>query len=150
DSHKQCICTPTQILRYKKRVSGPLLDRIDLTIEVPRVGWEKISKEELAESSKAIRGRIKKAREKQTRRFINSKARTNSEMKQAEIKKFCQLDQDCIKLLKNAIDQFHLSARSYFRVLKMARTIADLDESENIKNIHIAEALQYRYKEPIS
>ncbi len=147
DAHKQCICTPTQILRYKKRISGPLLDRIDLTIEVPRMGWEKISKDDLAESSKNIRNRIEKARDKQNNRFKGTKVKTNSEMRQAEIKKNCRLDSDCLKLLKTAIDQFHLSTRSYFRILKMARTIADLDESENIQNNHIAEALQYRYKE---
>ncbi len=146
DPQKQCVCSPTQIIRYKKRVSGPLLDRIDLNLEVPRVSWEKLAKDDLAESSEKIRFRVEKARAIQRKRFA-SQAKTNSEMTQAEIKKYCQLDNDSINILKTAVTQFNLSARSYHRILKIARTIADLSEKINIDSAHVAEALQYRAKE---
>lgn len=146
DSQKQCICSPTQIIRYKKRISGPLLDRIDLNLEVPRVNWEKLTKDDLAESSKEVRSRVEKARSIQRKRFSNC-AKTNSEMTQAEIKKYCQIKQESIDILKTAVSQFNLSARSYHRILKIARTIADLSNEVDINSAHIAEALQYRPKE---
>ncbi len=154
DPVKQCICTPSQILRYQKKVSGPLLDRIDLHIEVPRIKYEKLAKEEIAEVSKKVRERVNKARDVQRKRFKldidNIKKRhlnTNSEMRAQDIKRFCEIDRDGKDILKQAVNQLNLSARAYHRILKLARTIADLESSENILPAHIAEALQYRPKE---
>jgi magnesium chelatase family protein len=147
DLKKPCTCTPTQILRYQKKISGPLMDRIDIHIEVPPVKFEKLSSEKVAESSAEIRKRVEKARKKQRQRFSGSKIMTNSEMKVQDIKKFCEIDGNSKLLLKNAVNQLNLSARAYHRVLKLARTIADLENQRNILSNHIAEAIQYRPKE---
>ncbi|EKD56896.1 MAG: hypothetical protein ACD_58C00050G0004 [uncultured bacterium] len=153
DPQKQCICTPTQILRYQKRVSGPLLDRIDLHVEVNRVKYDKLAGDELAEKSSIVRLRVEKARQHQGRRFskINKSRKqsvlTNSEMSPQLIKEFCVIDNQTQELLKNAVVQYNLSARSYHRILKIARTIADLADSDNIELGHLAEAIQYRPKE---
>lgn len=153
DSQKQCVCTPTQIIRYQKRVSGPLLDRIDLHAEVGRVKYEKLSDEKVAEESSKIRARVEKARQIQEKRFFHinqnrkQKIRTNSEMSPQLIGEFCKPDQDSQNLLKTAVNQYALSARSYHRILKLSRTIADLGGSDKIQSAHIAEALQYRPKE---
>ncbi|KKQ74161.1 MAG: Mg chelatase, subunit ChlI [Berkelbacteria bacterium GW2011_GWB1_38_5] len=143
DTQKSCICTPTQILRYKKRVSGPLLDRIDIHIEVPRVKFEKLSDEKVAEESSVIRSRVEKARAIQQKRS----KKTNSELKPAEIKKHCAIDIPSKELLRSAVNSLNLSARQYVRTLKLARTIADMEGSNNIKTSHLAEALQYRPKD---
>ncbi len=144
DPEKPCSCTSSQILRYQKKISGPLLDRIDIHLEVPRVNHDKLSSESLAERSEEIRKRVVKARKVQTERFKGSKTITNSEMNLSQIKKYCTLTEDCKNLLLSASRQLNLSARSYHRILKLSRTIADLDNSEKIKLEHIAEALQYR------
>lgn len=146
DPVKNCSCTPSHIIRYQKKVSGPILDRIDLHIEVPRVNHEKLISETNAESSKDIRKRVINAREKQLQRFSDTDKITNSEMRANDIKIHCKLDEEAMNLLKSAIEKLYLSARSYTKVLKIARTIADLDACENIKTQHIAEALQYRPK----
>jgi magnesium chelatase family protein len=135
-----------QIVKYQKKISGPLLDRIDLHIEVPRVEFDKLSGEANAESSDEIRARVMAARERQAKRFSKSNCVTNSEMKNKEIKEFCALGETSISLLRQAVSHLHLSARSYHRILKLARTIADLAASDNIETHHIAEALQYRPK----
>lgn len=150
DQERQCTCSANQIIRYQKKISGPLLDRIDIHLEVPRIKFEKLSKEELSEPSKNVKGRVKQARNIQQKRFLDSlsgKILTNSEMNQRQIKKFCQLDDKSKTILKQAVDQLSLSARAFFRVIKIARTIADLEDKENIKPDFIAEALQYRPKE---
>ncbi|MBD3311699.1 MAG: YifB family Mg chelatase-like AAA ATPase [Candidatus Magasanikbacteria bacterium] len=146
DPEKRCVCSQAQILNYQKKISGPLLDRIDLHVEVPRINFEKLNNSETGEKSKIIRKRVEKARLIQNKRFEKSNIVTNSEMKNREIKKFCSLDDSSIDLLKNAVQKMQLSARSYFRILKISRTIADLDEEKEIKVQHIAEALQYRPK----
>jgi magnesium chelatase family protein len=146
DQDHPCSCTPVQISRYQKKISGPLLDRIDLHVEVPRVNFEKLASTELAESSEKIRGRVEEARKIQTLRFKNTSIKTNSEMTNKELREFCQLDESCINLLRSAVEQLHLSARSYNRILKLARTIADLAHQESIQLEHIAEALQFRTK----
>lgn len=138
---------PGQIARYKKKISGPLLDRIDIHLDVPAVEVEKLTGEDLPEDSKTIRKRVEKARKIQKKRFINSKIITNSEMNNIQIKQFCQITREALELLKMAISQMNLSARSYYRVLKLSRTIADLSDSEGILSEHVAEALTYRYRE---
>jgi len=149
DSQKTCLCTPSQILRYKRRISGPLLDRIDIHIEVPRIGFEKLTSEKVAEESRKIRERVEKARQIQQERFANKPITCNAEMGVKEIKEICQIDEASTRLLQTAVNQLGLSARAYHRVLKLARTIADLENKENIENHHVAEALQYRPKEEI-
>lgn len=147
DPEQRCVCSPSQVSKYQRKISGPLLDRIDLHIEVPRVGYNKLSDEKVAESSAVIRQRIEKARKLQLDRFKKEKnILTNSEMDVRQIKEFCKIDQQSQELLKMAVNQMHLSARSYYRLLKLARTIADLSEIENIQPSHIAEALRYRPK----
>jgi len=143
DPVKNCICTPTQIIRYQKRVSGPLLDRIDLHIEVPRVKYEKLAEEKVAEESQKIRLRVEEARKVGQKRL----GKANSEMNLKEIKSHCLLDEKSKDLLKMAVNQLNLSARQYTRIIKLGRTIADLAKSKNIESAHIAEALQYRPKE---
>jgi magnesium chelatase family protein len=144
DSEKNCICSANQIMSYKKKISGPILDRIDLHIEVPRLNFEKLMAEKISEKSADIKNRVEKARAIQRQRFAAIGILTNSEMSSETTKRFCQIDTPAAALLRNAISQMHLSARAYFRILKMARTIADLAEEKNILINHIAEALQYR------
>ena len=144
DPDKLCVCSPMQIARYQKKISGPLLDRIDLHVEVPRVQFEKLSKDELSESSARVRERVIAARERQTKRFAGTRCVANGEMRNKEIKEFCKLNDASIDLLRQAVVTMHLSARSYHRILKLARTIADLAGVEAIDTSHIAEAIQYR------
>jgi len=146
DAEKPCTCSPMQIINYKKKISGPILDRIDLHIEVPRVKFDKLSSAGGGESSQAIKDRVGQARKIQQQRFKDLPFITNSEMSSEAVKKFCQLNAGSKDLLRGAVDQMHLSARAYFRILKLARTIADLDQKEQIQTMHIAEALQYRPK----
>ena len=134
----------TMVSRYQKRISGPLLDRIDIHVEVPRVDYEKLSSDRLGEPSSAVRARIEAARERQRARFEGTALSCNADMGPAEIRQYCQVDEAGQSLLKAAMQQMHLSARAYHRVLKLARTIADLAGSEHIQTAHIAEAIQYR------
>lgn len=143
---KSCTCMPGQIAKYKRKISGPLLDRIDIYLEVPAVEVEKLADDLIVEDSKTIRERIAKARRMQQSRF-KGKILTNSEMSNSDIKQFCSITEDGLNLLKMAISSLNLSARGYHRVLKLSRTIADLANSENILSEHIAEALQYRARE---
>lgn len=143
-----CKCIPAAIIRYKKRLSGPILDRIDLHIDVPPVNERELTGNgPLAESSASIRARIMAARIKQSTRFAGSPVLSNGEMRPIDVKTFCPLTPDGMTLLKTAISRLALSARSYFKVIKVARTIADLENADNIESTHIAEALQYRAKE---
>ncbi|MFA5932818.1 MAG: YifB family Mg chelatase-like AAA ATPase [Microgenomates group bacterium] len=144
---KNCSCLPGQIARYKKKISGPLLDRIDIHLDIPAVEVEKLTGEEVPEDSKTIRERVEGARKIQQKRFKGSSTITNSEMNNIQIKQYCEISRDALELLKMAISQMNLSARSYYRVLKLSRTIADLSNSEGILPEHIAEALTYRYRE---
>ncbi len=146
DAEKNCICSPGQIINYKKKISGPVLDRIDLHVEVPRIKFEKLTADSQGENSKTIKKRVQTARERQYKRLKSTPFVTNSEMSTEVVKQFCQIDNTSVSLLRNAVDQMHLSARAYFRVLKLARTIADLAGNEKILTSHIAEALQYRPK----
>lgn len=144
DPVKQCVCSTGEVARYKKRISGPLLDRFDLFVEVPRVEYEKLVQPPSAETSTRVRDRIRQARNVQRERFRETSLLTNSEMGPEQVWKFCQLDESASGLLQAAMRQMHLSARSFHRVLKVSRTIADLAGSENIGITHLAEALQYR------
>ena len=146
DPEKQCTCNQQQIGKYQRRVSGPIMDRIDLYVEVPHVKYEKLTDETVEGSSEEIRQKVEKARKTQLERFENDGIVTNSEMNIPLVKKHCQTDEQGEMLLKNAVNNLHMSARGYHRILKLARTIADLADSPNITHIHIAEALQYRPK----
>ena len=149
DPEKECTCSANQINKYQRKISGPILDRIDLYVEVPHIKYEKLTDEKLEGSSAEIREKVEKAREIQLKRFANENIITNSEMGIPEIKKYCQTDKIAAALLKNAVNNLHMSARGYHRILKLARTIADLEESPNISHSNIAEALQYRPKTEI-
>jgi magnesium chelatase family protein len=170
DSQKECTCSPGIIARYQKRISGPLLDRIDIHIDVPRVDYEKLASDRLGEPSVTVRERVEKARAVQRARLARptmddgrpttaeGKAKTgssltcNADMGPAEVREHCKLDEQGRALVKAAMAQLQLSARAFHRILKLARTIADpslgsgqaLDGSEPIKTHHLAEALQYR------
>ncbi len=146
DPERNCTCSASGIVHYQKKISGPLLDRIDLHVEVPRIKFEKLSQENLAESSADIRSRVEMAREKQTKRFKGKNCTANSEMNNKEIKEFCKLNEESIDILRQAMARLHLSARGYHRILKLARTIADLAATDDILTEHVAEALQYRTK----
>lgn len=148
DKKRICACMPGQIAKYKRRISGPFLDRIDIYLEVPAVEVEKLSGDYKIESSAEIRNRVTAARKIQQQRFKN-RILTNSEMNNNDIKAYCVLTQEGLELLKMAISSLNLSARGYHRVLKLGRTIADLAGLENIQAEHIAEALQYRSREDL-
>ncbi len=149
DPIKECTCSSSTITRYKKRISGPLLDRIDIHVEVPRVEYDKLSSDRLGEPSARVQARVEAARDRQRERFADSSLVTNADMRPAEIRRHCQLDSSSKSLLRSAMDQLHLSARSYHRVLKLSRTIADLDGKGDIHTAHLAEALQYQPREKL-
>lgn len=144
DSAKHCQCSPSQIFKYQKKVSGPLLDRIDLHVEVLRLPFEKMSGEQARESSAAIKLRVEAARKIQSRRFAGIK--TNSEMNLPELKLHCAVEESGRQMLKTAMQRYNFSGRSLHRILKVARTIADLSGSPDITTNHLAEAIQYRPK----
>lgn len=143
DALKNCTCTPAQIQKYLKKISGPMLDRIDIQIEVPRLEYSKLN-EDGGEDSAKIRNRIITARNIQIKRFNNLTFNCNAKMSSKILKKFCGLNDDCRNLLKQAVSNLGLSARAYDRIIKVARTIADLEGSVEIQTPHIAEAIQYR------
>jgi len=144
DIKKECRCSPSQIQRYMSKISGPLLDRIDLHLEVPSLPSSDLLANTKAETSKEIKERIIRACLRQQQRLSQTQIVANSHMNHRQIKEFCALDDEGKKLLKMAIDELGFSARAYDKVLKVARTIADLAGEENIVSAHIAEAIQYR------
>ena len=156
DQLKACTCSSSTVTRYQKRISGPLLDRIDIHVEVPRVDYEKLSDDRFGEPSASVQARVESARKVQRRRFqLNRSApdaqntlplSCNSDMHPAEVRRYCQLDTTSQSLMRSAMSQMQLSARAYHRVLKLARTIADLAGEMDITSQHLAEALQYRPK----
>jgi magnesium chelatase family protein len=153
DAQKACTCAHSAVTKYQKRISGPLLDRIDIHIEVPRVDYEKLSGDRLGETSETIRSRVQAARDIQNKRFTNNEVTdvvSNADMRVGEIRQFCKLQDEGQSLMRAAMTQHNLSARAYHRILKLSRTIADLAGSEEIQSAHLAEALQYRPKLMIS
>jgi magnesium chelatase family protein len=145
DPYKECSCTSQNIQKYLSRVSGPLLDRIDIQIEVPAVQYKELASGYSGENSECIRERVQKAREVQLSRFSDrEKLYCNADMQSRDIRDYCQLDKLSEELLKKAITQLGLSARAYDRILKVSRTIADLSSDVNIKPQNISEAIQYR------
>ena len=144
DPVKECTCTGGAVSRYRRRISGPLLDRIDLFVDVPRVEYEKLVEPMNGQTSAQVRARTERARRVQRERFEGMPVVTNAEMGPVEVWKSCQVDESARGLLQAAMKQMHLSARGFHRILKLSRTIADLAESEEIGVAHLAEALQYR------
>jgi magnesium chelatase family protein len=144
DPVRPCTCTPGQISAYQKRISGPLLDRIDIHLEVRRVEFEKLSDTRPGESSAAIQARVQAARDRQIARFAGTRRTCNADLGAADVRVHCALDDAGRSLMKAAMNQLQMSARAFHRVLKLARTIADLAGCEHIATPHLAEALQYR------
>lgn len=144
DPKQSCRCSVHQIQKYRNRISGPLLDRIDIHVEVPAVAYADLVAPRPAEASGAIRERVSGARKIQEKRFENAGFHTNAQMKNRHIKKFCRIDDRSVQILQAAVDKLGLSARAYNRILKIARTIADLEKDSDIRPDHIAEAIQYR------
>jgi magnesium chelatase family protein len=152
DPVKECTCSPMIITRYRKRISGPLLDRIDIHVEVPRVEYDKLTDERLGEPSANVRARVEGARKIQQARFAGVKGgsrgdqplMSNADMGPAEVREYCKLDDAGKSLVRSAMQQLGMSARAFHRILKLARTIADLEGATEIKTHHLAEAIQYR------
>ncbi len=144
DPVRECTCSPAIVTRYQKRLSGPLLDRIDIHVEVPRVEYEKLASDVSLETSELIRVRVEGARERQRRRFEGTHLSCNAEMGPGEVREYCRLDDAGRSLLRSAMYQLQMSARAFHRILKLARTIADLAGEEEITTAHLAEAIQYR------
>ncbi len=148
DPARPCTCTPTIIKRYQGRISGPLLDRIDIHLDVPRVDYDKLMGRERAESSASVRQRVEQARERQRQRFTSRPSlHANADMGPGDIQELCVLTADARQLLDMSVRRMQLSARAYHRVLKLSRTVADLAAASVIDVVHVAEALQYRPKQ---
>ncbi len=144
DPQHECRCSPAQIQRYRARISGPLLDRIELHVEAPALSLTELRSEKPGEASALLRGRIEAARLRQHARYAGTKIPANARMTHAQIRRHCAIDSTLGDLLQQAMEQLHLSARAYDRILKVARTIADLAAAEKIAAPHLLEAIQYR------
>jgi magnesium chelatase family protein len=145
DLKRECRCGPVQVQRYRQRISGPLLDRIDLHIEVPAVEYRDVASERAEESSATIRERVARGRERQQERFRSDpRVNCNARMATRQLKQHCKLSQDSQELIRVAMSELNLSARAYDRILKVSRTIADLDGKSDISPEHVSEAIQYR------
>ena len=144
DASGKCTCTPQSVQSYRSRISGPILDRIDIVLEVPAVRFEELSNRREEEPSAVIKERVNTARYKQVKRFTESSGKNNARMDPEDIRMYCKLEPKAIAILRKAFEVFNLTARSYDRILKLARTIADLDDSKDIQAKHVSEAIQYR------
>jgi magnesium chelatase family protein len=139
-----CTCARPEVVRYRSRISGPLLDRIDLHVEVPAVPYRELSKQQPTESSETVRGRVIEARARQQQRYAPGNTRCNAEMSPAELRRYCQVNPESSRILEMVVDRLGFSARAHDRILRVARTIADLDHKEALETHHVAEAVQYR------
>jgi len=137
-------CPPSLVSRYQRRISGPFIDRVDIFVEVPHVDYEKLTDDRLGEESKKVQERVIAARSRQRERFSETTLTCNAEMTPTEVREFCQVEESAQSLLKAAMKQLYLSARAFHRILKLAKTIADLENSEIIRAHQLAEAIQYR------
>ena len=144
DPRRDCHCTIPQIERYMAKISGPLLDRIDIHIEVPAVPFKELAEGKPGTATQMMREAVVAAREIQGRRFAGTQVRSNGKMKSQQIRRFCPLDETCSDLLKSSVNELGLSARAHDKVLRVARTIADLDHSPQIQAAHLHEAVNYR------
>ncbi|MBA7662040.1 Competence protein ComM [subsurface metagenome] len=144
DPFRQCTCPLSLVSRYQRRISGPFIDRVDIFVEVPHIDYEKLADDRLGEKSDKVQARVKAARSLQRERFDGTKLTCNAEMTPTEVREFCRAEESAQSLLKAAMKQLYLSARAFHRILKLARTIADLENTDIIKAHHIAEAIQYR------
>ena len=144
DPFKQCTCPPSLVSRYQRRISGPFIDRVDIFIEVPHIDYEKLADDRLGEKSDKVQARVNAAHSIQQKRFEGTKLSCNTEMTPTEVREFCRVEDQAQSLLKAAMKQLYLSARAFHRILKLARTIADLENTDIIKAHHVAEAIQYR------
>ena len=144
DETHQCTCSPRKISNYLNKISGPLLDRFDIHVEVPPVKFDELRSDEVSECSAEIKKRVDAARDIQRERFKNSKTTSNSRINAAELSQFCLIDKEAEKVLRDAFEKLNMTARAYDRVLKVARTVADLEQSEIIRSYHVLEAVQYR------
>ena len=144
DPSRECTCTPRLIQRYVSKISGPLLDRIDIHIDMPAVRFQELRQEAGGEASDVIRVRVVKTRERQLDRFQGEKIYCNAQMSSRQLRKYCNIAPDSERLLESAMTRLGLSARAHDRILKVSRTIADLEGAENISTTHISEAIQYR------
>lgn len=144
DPKKDCTCTPFAVQRYRQKISGPILDRIDLHLQVPRVEVADLTNDERSESSLLVRERVQAARDRQLKRLAPLSIICNADMNSAQVQKYCVLDEASSELLNQVVEKMQLSGRAYYRILKLARTIADLADSERIEQTHVAEAVQYR------
>ena len=149
DPFKECRCSSGEILRYQKRISGPLLDRVDIFVDVPHIDYEKLTEDKPGEKSDAVRARVKASHEVQVGRFGGTRLQCNADMTPKEVKEFCAVEPEGQNLLRAAMKQLHLTGRAFHRILKLSRTIADLEHSDTIKTHHMAEALQYRHKDVV-
>ena len=149
DTARACSCSRTMVSRYQKRISGPLLDRIDIFVEVPRVDYEKLTDDTSGESSESVRQRVEAARGIQKQRLDGTGLVCNADMTPLEVREFCRVEPAAQGLLQAATNQMHLSARAFHRILKLSRTVADLDGSGTIAANHLAESLQYRPREQL-
>jgi len=147
DPFKECKCSSGEISRYHKRISGPLLDRIDIFVDVPHIDYEKLTEDKAGEISDKVRARVRASHEIQLERFRGTKLKCNADMTPKEVKEFCAVEPAAQSLLRAAMKQLHLTGRAFHRILKLSRTIADLEHTDIIKTHHMAEALQYRHKE---
>lgn len=144
DPTHPCTCSNAMVTRYQKRISGPMMDRIDIHVEVPRVEFEKLTAKQRGEPSDQVRQRVEEARQRQVKRFAGTELFANADMGTSEVRGYCEVDDVGRKLMRSAMAQLSLSARAFHRILKVARTIADLSGEEQITPAHLAEALQYR------
>ncbi|MBI2852214.1 MAG: YifB family Mg chelatase-like AAA ATPase [Chloroflexi bacterium] len=144
DPQRQCTCPPSLVSRYQRRISGPFVDRVDIFVEVPHIEYEKLADGRLGEKSEKVQARVIAARARQAERLSGTRLMCNAEMTPTEVREFCQVEESAQSLLKMAMKQLYLSARAFHRILKLARTIADLDNADIIKSYHLAEAIQYR------